>query len=124
LEGSTFIPSLEMKWPKYKISGFANSHLTLKQALIAAPVLGYPNFNKPFILACDASGSAIGYILSQLGDDNKEHVIGYGGRALTNNTGAIIKACFNVLKAFSQSLVHLKLISFVNKRFNGVAIFA
>ena len=40
------------------------------------------------------------------------------------NTGAVIKACFNVLKAFSQSLVHLKLISFVNKRFNGVAIFA
>jgi hypothetical protein len=36
------------------------------------------------------------------------------------NTGAVIKACFNVLKAFSQSLVHLKLISFVNKRFNGV----
>jgi hypothetical protein len=40
------------------------------------------------------------------------------------NTGAGIKACFNVLKAFSQSLVHLKLIYFVNKRFNGVAIFA
>ena len=61
-----------------------NAFKTLKQALITAPVLGYPNFNKPFILACDASGSAIGYILSQLGDDNKEHVIGYGGRALTN----------------------------------------
>ena len=39
------------------------------------------------------------------------------------NTGAVIKACFNVLKAFSQSLVHLKLMSFVDKRFNGVAIF-
>jgi hypothetical protein len=52
-----------------------NAFKTLKQALITAPVLGYPNFNKPFILACDASGSAIGYILSQLGDDNKEHVI-------------------------------------------------
>ena len=61
-----------------------NAFKTLKQALITAPILGYPNFNKPFILACDASGSAIGYILSQLGDDNKEHVIGYGGRALTN----------------------------------------
>ena len=61
-----------------------NAFKILKQALIIAPVLGYPNFNKPFILACDASGSAIGYILSQLGDDNNEHVIGYGGRALTN----------------------------------------
>jgi hypothetical protein len=41
-----------------------NAFKTLKQALITAPVLGYPNFNKPFILASDASGSAIGYILS------------------------------------------------------------
>jgi hypothetical protein len=67
------------------------------------------------ILACDASGSAIGYILSQLGDDNKEHVIGYGGRALTNTE-----------KNYSVTEQELlaKLISFVNKRFNGVAIFA
>jgi hypothetical protein len=43
-----------------------NAFKTLKQALITAPVLRYPNFNKPFILACDASCSAIGYILSQL----------------------------------------------------------
>ena len=71
---------ISFKWTNH----CENAYKTLKQALITAPVLGYPNFNKPFILACDASGSAIGYILSQLGDDNKEHVIGYGGRALTN----------------------------------------
>jgi hypothetical protein len=29
-----------------------------------------------------ASKSAIGYILSQLGDDNKEHVASYNGRSL------------------------------------------
>ena len=40
------------------------------------------DMNKPFILTCDASKSAIGYILSQLGDDNKEHVISYNGRSL------------------------------------------
>jgi hypothetical protein len=28
-----------------------NAVKTLKQVLITAPVLGYPNFNKPFILA-------------------------------------------------------------------------
>jgi hypothetical protein len=71
---------ISFKWT----SDCENAFKTLKQALLTAPVLGYPNFNKPFILACDASGSAIGYILSQLGDDNNEHVIGYGGRALTN----------------------------------------
>ncbi|CAG2246897.1 unnamed protein product [Mytilus edulis] len=55
----------------------------LKEALTSTPVLNFPNFNKPFIVSCDASGSAIGYILSQIGEDQKEHVIGYGGRALT-----------------------------------------
>ncbi|VDI61165.1 Hypothetical predicted protein [Mytilus galloprovincialis] len=56
---------------------------TLKTALTSTPVLKFPNFNKPFIISCDASGSAIGYILSQFGEDKKEHVIGYGGRALS-----------------------------------------
>ncbi|CAG2197363.1 unnamed protein product [Mytilus edulis] len=60
-----------------------NAFETLKEALTSTPVLNFPNFNKPFIVSCDASGSAIGYILSQIGDDEKEHVIGYGGRALT-----------------------------------------
>jgi hypothetical protein len=32
------------------------------------------------------------------------------------NTGAVIKACFNVLKAFSQSLVHLKLLGYFISR--------
>ncbi|VDI57048.1 Hypothetical predicted protein [Mytilus galloprovincialis] len=56
---------------------------TLKTALTSTPVLKFPNFNKPFIISCDASGSAICYILSQFGEDKKEHVIGYGGRALS-----------------------------------------
>ena len=45
-------------------------------------ILAFPDMNKPFILTCDASKSAIGYILSQIGDDNKEHVISYNGRSL------------------------------------------
>ena len=38
--------------------------------------------NKTFILTCDASTTAIGYVLGQLDDDEKEHVIAYGGRSL------------------------------------------
>jgi hypothetical protein len=49
---------ISFKWT----SDCENAFKTLKQALITAPVLGYPNLNKPFILACDASSSAIGYI--------------------------------------------------------------
>jgi hypothetical protein len=50
------------------------------------------------------------------------HLISREG--ITVDPSKIEAVSFNVLKAFSQSLVHLKLISFVNKRFNGVAIFA
>ena len=55
---------------------------TLKTALISAPILAYPNMNRPFVLTCDASRSGLGYILGQVGEDNREHVIAYGGRAL------------------------------------------
>lgn len=35
----------------------------LKTSLSTAPVLAYPNMSEPFILICDASLSAIGFIL-------------------------------------------------------------
>ena len=55
---------------------------TLKNALINAPILAYPDMNRPFTLSCDASRSGLGYILGQVGEDKLEHVIAYGGRAL------------------------------------------
>ena len=55
---------------------------TLKQKLTSAPILAYPDMNKPFILACDASGTAIGYVLGQLDDKGNERVVAYGGRSL------------------------------------------
>ena len=57
---------------------------TLKKALVTAPVLAFPQFDKPFILAVDASDKSIGYVLSQLDADGKEHPVAYGGRALRN----------------------------------------
>lgn len=56
---------------------------TLKSALISAPILSYPDPQKSFILTCDASDKAIGYYLSQQSSDKKEHVIAYGGKALS-----------------------------------------
>jgi hypothetical protein len=56
--------------------------MTLKEALITAPILIFPCFDKPFHIYSDASGTAIGYVLCQRDDNNKEHVIAYGGRAL------------------------------------------
>lgn len=59
--------------------------LQLKHGLTTAPILAYPNMDRPFVLYTDASGSAIGYILGQIDDQNRERVIAYGGRALKDN---------------------------------------
>ena len=49
----------------------------LKQKLIAAPVLAYPDFDKQFIVETDASQHHVGAILSQIGSDGKEHPVAY-----------------------------------------------
>ena len=58
---------------------------TLKNALISAPILVRPDFDKPFILTTDSSTTACAYILSQLDDKGREQVVSYGGRALRDN---------------------------------------
>ena len=55
---------------------------TLKQALLTSPILAYPDMDKQFLLTCDASTSAIGYVLGQLDSEGREVVIAYGGRSL------------------------------------------
>ena len=47
------------------------------------PLLIYPDFSQPFIIACDALTKAIGVILSQL-RDGEERPIGYCSRQLNS----------------------------------------
>ena len=54
----------------------------LKHRLISSPILAYPIQGKEFIIDTDASGFAIGAVLSQVQEDG-EHVLAYGSRALT-----------------------------------------
>ncbi|CAG2216396.1 unnamed protein product [Mytilus edulis] len=53
----------------------------LKEHLISAPVLGYPDTTKTFILDTDASGFWMGSVLSQIQQD-KEIVIAYFSKTL------------------------------------------
>ena len=55
----------------------------LKQRLISAPVLIFPNFEKPFLLDTDGSETGVGAVLSQLSDDGQECVVAYGSRTLS-----------------------------------------
>ena len=57
----------------------------LKQALISAPVLAYPQFSSlnPFILETDASTKGLGAVLAQQQSDGKIHPIAFASRSLT-----------------------------------------
>ncbi|XP_040360535.1 uncharacterized protein LOC121048362 [Ixodes scapularis] len=66
-------------WDEAKESAFQS----LKGALISGPVLRAPDYDKEFIVQCDASDRGLGVVLSQLGDDQEEHPILYASRKLT-----------------------------------------
>ena len=69
---------LEFKWTEECEVGFTN----LKQALISAPILTYPDYSKAFILETDASLKGLGAVLSQRGDDGMVRVIAYASHSL------------------------------------------
>ena len=54
----------------------------LKEALSTAPVLGYPDSSREFILEIDASLNGLGTVLSQQGKDRQIHVIAYVSHSL------------------------------------------
>jgi hypothetical protein len=55
----------------------------LKRILSPEPLLIYPDFSQPFIVACDDSTKAIGVILSQL-RNGEERPIAYCSRQLNS----------------------------------------
>ena len=61
----------------------------LRHLLIQAPIIAYPQFDKPFILQLDASDVGLSAILAQklIDDDGvqREHVIGYASRTLSSS---------------------------------------
>ena len=54
----------------------------LKEALVTAPVLGYPDFNREFMLESTASFKGLGAALFQKDETGKLHVIAYASQSL------------------------------------------
>jgi hypothetical protein len=70
---------IKFKWGEKQQEAFE----ILKQKLMEEPILGYPDYEKSFILFTDASGTGLGAILSQKDEEGKEIVIAYASKSLT-----------------------------------------
>ena len=68
---------VEFDWTEDRLRAFRD----LSASLCKPPVLCYPDFTKPFILATDASNTALGVVLSQCNEDG-EHPVAYASRLL------------------------------------------
>jgi len=83
----------------------------LKQLLCEFPILRIPDFDKPFIITCDASGTGTGAVLNQE-HDGFEHPVFYASKAIKpehrarhsyyNETMALVRA----LKEFHHYIAH------------------
>lgn len=55
----------------------------LRQKLVSAPILAFPDYTKAFILDTDASDTCIGAVLSQLDDEGAKRVVAYASCTLS-----------------------------------------
>ena len=55
----------------------------LKEKVQSAPILVFPDFDKPFLLETDASKEGLGVVLSQKQSDGWYHPVTFGSRSLT-----------------------------------------
>ena len=55
----------------------------LKEKIQSAPLLVFPDFDKPFLLKTDASKEGLGAVLSQKQDDGYYHPIAFRSHSLT-----------------------------------------
>ena len=65
----------------------------LKEALCTAPVLGYPDFSREFILETDASLKGLGAVLSQQQKDGSVCVIAYANQSLCPSERSMCNYC-------------------------------
>ena len=85
---------------------------TLKTALVTAPILVCPNFDKEFTLSCDASDIAIGAALTQFSEeDQTDHPVSYFSKILSpaeRNYSVTERELLAVLKAVQHYRTYLE----------------
>ncbi len=59
-----------------------NAFIELRNRISSPPILALPQCDKSFRIYTDASGTAVAWILAQVQEDNKEHVIAVGSKTL------------------------------------------
>ena len=82
----------------------------LKNRLCKIPILSSPDFLKPFILQTDASDRGTGAVLSQIGEDGKEHPVGFNGRKFQSRGerySTVEKECLTMKLVISAFRVYL-----------------
>lgn len=69
----------------------------IKDALIRDPVMKPFDVDKPITIYTDASTKGLAYAATQRGDDGKDHVVAYGGRALSKAQEAYTPAELEIM---------------------------
>ncbi|XP_066952268.1 uncharacterized protein [Macrobrachium rosenbergii] len=82
----------------------------LKSVLVSEPILSSPNFNKPFVLAVDASDVGIGGVLFQRDDKGEMHPVSYFSKKLLpaeRKYSTIEKEALALVKSVSHFSIYL-----------------
>ena len=88
----------------------------LKKKLTSYPILRFPNFKAQFIVHTDASGFAVGAVLSQKDENGYEYVCAYASRMLKGaeiHYGITEKECLAVWWAIKEFRVYIHGTEFV-----------
>jgi hypothetical protein len=121
LSGSYFFTTVDLKSGYWQIEMHPDSiqytafvtpdgHFEFLRVHISYPILRQLDVEKPFILTTDASGIAVGAILSQKDNNGYEYVVYYASKKLKNadvHYEITEKECLAVIWAISEFRVYL-----------------
>ena len=89
----------------------------LKGKVQSAPILVFPNFNKPFLLEMDASKEGLGVVFSQKQSDGWYHPNAFGSRSLTlseknyhSSKLEFLTLKWSVTKHFKEYLMYMPIV--------------